>query len=178
MGAAAGLVLGGATPADPGVRSVVALDAATGRRVAARPLPVDGSFALAYEHSAYRAPALELFSARCRDLAAGVPTKRKITTRCGRFVMYGVASPNEAVLDYYAVAGSRTRVAGWWLLRLDRPQEFDELPLIGTPVGRRTLVSAAGCVPLYPSAGAYDLRIRIAPSHPAGRPVPCARTPL
>ena len=159
------VLLGGAAPAPPGmvsaVRSVVAEDAATGRRIAARPLPPDGSFALAYEHSAYHAPARELFTA--------LPPS-------GRFVMYGVASPNEAVLDYYAVAGSRSRVAGWWLLRLDRPQSFEELPLIGTPIGRRTLVTAAGCVPLYPRAGSYDLRIRIAPSRPAGRQAPC--TPL
>jgi hypothetical protein len=164
---AAGLALGGAAPSAPmsdgGVRSVVAVDAATGRRVAARPLPAAGSFALAYVHSAYHAPAVELFTT---------------TTGGGRFVMYGIASPNEAVLDYYAVAGTRTRVAGWWLLRLDRPQGFDVLPLIGTPVGRRTLVSAAGCVPLYPATGSYDLRIRIAPSRPAGRPVPCTKTPV
>jgi hypothetical protein len=152
-------VLGGAAPAnqsdDMGVRSVVAVDAATGRTIAARPLSPGDRFALAYTHSAYRAPTVELFAAAGHG-----------------FTMYGVASPNEAVLDYYAVRGIRTRVSGWWVLRLDRPQAFAELSLIGTPVGRRTLVSA-GCVPLYPPVGTYDLRIRIAASHPAGRSMPC-----
>jgi hypothetical protein len=158
------LVLGGAGPGPPGGLgagpgrgpwSVVAEDA-DGALVAARSLPVDGTFALAYEHSAYRAPAVEVF------IAAG-----------SRFTMYAVASPNEAVLDYYAVAGSRSAASGWWVLRLDRPQVFDELSLIATPIGRRTLVAGLDCVPLYPAAGASDLRIRITPGHPVGRTEPC-----
>ncbi|HEU5156749.1 MAG TPA: hypothetical protein VFU43_07105 [Streptosporangiaceae bacterium] len=158
--AAAALSLGGAAPPGPGAWSVVALDAATGRPVAARPLPASGAFALAYVHSAYRAPTAELFAAAGR-----------------RFTMYAVASPNEAVLDYYAVPGARARRMGWWVLRLDRPVLLDELSLIGTPVGRRTLVTAAGCVPLYPRFGAYDLRIRVMAGHRAGAPVPCPPGP-
>jgi hypothetical protein len=152
---AGGLLLAGAAPPGPVAWSVVA-ERPGGAAVAARPLPVGGRFALAYEHSAYHAPTEELF----------------VASR-GRFTMYAIASPNEAVLDYYAVAGPRTRMSGWWVQRLDRPQVFDELALIATPVGRRTLVTASSCVPLYPHSGAYDLRIRVAPSRPAGRSAPC-----
>jgi hypothetical protein len=154
--AAAGLALGGAAPADQGAWSVVALDAATGRPVAARPLPATGTFALAYVHSAYRAPTAELFTAAGRH-----------------FTMYAVASPNEAVLDYYAVPGPRARHAGWWMLRLDRPVVLGELSLIGTPIGRRTLVTASGCAALYPRSGAYDLRVRVMAEHRVGAAVPC-----
>ncbi|MCW2904502.1 MAG: hypothetical protein JWO67_6767 [Streptosporangiaceae bacterium] len=164
--AAAGLfaglcLLGGAASSEAAARPIpgtwsVAADRLDGAQLAARPLPRDGSFALAYEHSAYLAPAVELFA------AAG-----------DRFTMYGLASPNEAVLDYYEVAGRRTRVLGWWVLRLDRPQAFRQLPLIATPVGRRTLVVGDACVPLYPSSGSYDLRIRIRPVRQAGRTGPC-----
>jgi hypothetical protein len=158
--AAAGLALGGAAPAGPGAWSVVALDAATGRPVAARPLPAAGTFALAYTHSAYRAPTAELFAAAGR-----------------RFTMYAVASPNEAVLDYYAVPGTRTRRAGWWVLRLDRPLVLGEVPLFGTSVGRRTLVTASGCAALYPRSGAYDLRVRVMAGNRAGAAVPCPPSP-
>ena len=107
-GAVAALALGGAGRVpDVGRWSVVAEDA-DGAVVAVRSLPAgDGMFALAYEHSAYHAPAVEVFT------AAG-----------SRFTMAVVASPNEAVLDYYAVAGARSPASGWWVLRLDRPQVF------------------------------------------------------
>jgi hypothetical protein len=154
--AVAGLALGGAAPAGPGAWSVMALDAATGRPVAARPLPATGTFALAYVHSAYRAPTAELFAAAGR-----------------RFTMYAVASPNEAVLDYYAVPGTRARLAGWWVLRLDRSVAFGEVPLIGTPVGGRTLVTASGCAALYPRSGAHDLRVRVMAGRRTGAAVPC-----
>jgi hypothetical protein len=121
-----------------------------GTMVAAHALPADGTFALAYVHSAYHAPTVEVFRAAGR-----------------RFIMYAVASPNEAVLDYYAVAGPRSTISGWWVLRLDDPQDFDALPLIATPVGRRTLVTGRDCVPLYPAGGAYDLNIRIVQGRPA-----------
>ncbi|MGH3388598.1 MAG: hypothetical protein ACRDOO_06945 [Actinomadura sp.] len=156
-GAVAVLALGGASPApDAGRWSVVAEDA-SGAMVAARTLPPDGTFALAYEHSAYHAPAVEVFA------AAG-----------SRFTMYAVGSPNEAVLDYYAVAGTRSSASGWWLLRLEQPQVFDELPLIATPTGRRALVAGLDCVPLYPAEGAADLRIRITHDRlTGGRTEPC-----
>lgn len=152
------------TSAQPGGRNDTGTDTGAGMDtvagtgvgtvVAARALPDDGTFALAYVHSAYRAPTVEVFSAAGR-----------------RFTMYAIASPNEAVLDYYAVAGPRSASSGWWVLRLDEPQVFDELPLIATPVGRRTLVTGRDCVPLYPARGAYDLRIRIIRGRPATRPV-------
>jgi hypothetical protein len=134
----------------------IAVELPDGTMVASRPVPAGGSFALAYEHSAYRAPAVEIF-----------------VVRGGRFTMEAVASPNEAVLDYYAVPGRRVRTSGWWLLRPEAPQRFGELPLIATPVGRRTLVAGGSCTPLYPPSGAYDLRIRIERRRPAGRTVAC-----
>jgi hypothetical protein len=153
----AALALGGGGPVPSAVgRSVVAAGA-DGAAVAARPLPAGGGFALAYLHSAYHAPAVEVF-----------------TATGSRFTMSAVASPNEAVLDYYAVAGSRSPASGWWVLRLDRPQVFDELPLIATPTGRRMLVAGSDCVPLYPASGASELRIGIARGRlVAGRAAPC-----
>ncbi|MBC6459867.1 hypothetical protein [Actinomadura sp. HBU206391] len=162
------LLLGGSAAADDpsggpsgggdgGAWSIVA-ERAGGTPLVARPLPAGGSFALAYEHSAYRSPAVEVFAAAEHG-----------------FTMYALASPNEAVLDYYEVEGTRTRLAtsGWWVLRLARPHTYEALPLIATPLGRRTLVAGPDCVPLYPRSGAYDLRIRVTRARPAGRTAPC-----
>jgi hypothetical protein len=153
--AAGGLVVGGGAPSVAGSPSIVAVRAG-GAVAAARPLPAGGSFALFYEHSAYRAPTVEVFA------VAG-----------HRFTMYAVASLNEAVLDYYEVEGVRSRLLGWWVLRLRAPQTIDELSLIATPVGLRTLVAGPECVPLYPRIGSYRLRIRVARSRPAGGTRPC-----
>jgi hypothetical protein len=157
--AAVTLVLCGAAaslgPSDGAGWSIVA-ERAGGAALAARPLPAGGSFALAYEHSAYRAPAVEIFAVAGRG-----------------FTMYALASPNEAVLDYYAVDGPRAHVSGWWVQRLARPQTFATLSLIATPLGRRTLVTGPVCLPLYPRSGAYDLRLRVTRARPAGRTAPC-----
>ena len=53
-------------------------------------LPASGRFAIEYRHSYYRVPAREEF-------AAGE----------SGFRMVGVGSPNEAVLDYYELAGTK-----------------------------------------------------------------------
>jgi hypothetical protein len=157
----AALLLGGVTVSDGsldgGEWSVVA-ERAGGSVLVARPPTPGGPFALAYVHSAYRSPAVELFGVAGRG-----------------FTMYALASPNEAVLDYYEVEGTRTRLAGtaWWVLRLARPSAHTELSLIATPLGRRTLVTGSVCLPLYPRTGAYDLRIRVMRARPTGRTTPC-----
>ena len=95
MGAAvAALLAAGLSAADGAPRAVVVRDAA-GEVVARETLSANGEFALAYRHSVYRAPARELFEAR----GSG-------------FSLRALASPRAAVLDYYALAGPRTRVKG------------------------------------------------------------------
>jgi Domain of unknown function (DUF1850) len=84
-------------------------------------LPPSGRFALEYRHSYYRVPARESFAAD----GSG-------------FRMVSVASPSEAVLDYYALAGTKRR-GGWMRLDVAEPRRFERLPLIATAVGRRTL---------------------------------------
>ncbi|GAA2088337.1 DUF1850 domain-containing protein [Actinomadura alba] len=142
---------------DAGEWSIVA-ERAGGSALVARPPAAGGSFALAYEHSAYRSPAVELFAVAGQG-----------------FTMYALASTNEAVLDYYDLEGTRTRLAGtgWWVLRPAWPRTYAELSLIATPLGRRTLVAGSVCLPLYPRAGAYDLRIRVMRTRPTGRTAPC-----
>lgn len=108
-----------------------------GGTVAELALPRSGAFALAYRHSYYRRPAVERFRA-----GAG-----------GSFRLVAISSPSEAVLDYYDVAGARTRRGGWWTLRLARPAGFRELPLAATAVGRRTLVAGGRRAPLYGGDG-------------------------
>jgi hypothetical protein len=112
-------------------RAVVAV-AGEGGPVAARPLPADGRFDLSYLHSYYRVEAVESFRA----------------SPGGGFDLVGVASPSEAVLDYYGLPGERRRDGGW--LRLDPrpPRHFSALPLAATPLGRRTLVVGAERVAL------------------------------
>jgi hypothetical protein len=141
IGAAA--VLAGCGAGDEGPR-VVVRDAG-GERVAASELPSSGRFALDYRHSVYRAPAQERFRA-----AGG-----------GAFVLEAIASPSEAVLDYYALEGQRTRRAGVWVLRPERPARFEGLALAGTAVGRRTLVVAGRRTALW-SRGGGVRHVRIA----------------
>lgn len=114
-------------------RSVVVRDQ-DGDVLADARLPVSGRFALAYRHSYYRVPARESFTAD----ASG-------------FRMVEVASPSEAVLDYYELAGTK-RHGGWMRLEPARPQHFERLPLIATETGRRTLEVAGRSYPLYAGA--------------------------
>jgi Domain of unknown function (DUF1850) len=101
-----------------------------GRTVAA--LPAADGFALTYRHSYYRQPAVERF---------------RVTN--GGFRLVEIASPSEAVLDYYDVEGTRSRRGGWWTLRLARPARFRRMPLAATALGRRTLVAGGRRVALY-----------------------------
>ena len=126
-------VAGGGSP------QVVARTAG-GETVAA--LPVARGFALEYVHSYYRRPARETFRLR-----AG-----------GGFELVAIASPSEAVLDYYEIAGERSRRGGWWTLRPARAPRFETLALAATDVGRRTLVAQGRRAPLF---GGGDVHLRI-----------------
>jgi Domain of unknown function (DUF1850) len=103
-----------------------------GRELASVPLPASGRFALAYRHSVYRAKVTETFA------AAG-----------GGFRLVEVASPSEAVLDYYELEGRRGRAGGWRRLEPAASPRLDALPLVATEVGRRTLVVEGRRLPLF-----------------------------
>jgi hypothetical protein len=98
---------------------------AQGEVIAALPLGRGERFSLTYRHSVLHAPAREEFTA--------APD--------GSFRLTAVVSPDEAVLDYYAVPGERTWDEGRWRLDLADPPAFRELPLIATARGGRTLVA-------------------------------------
>jgi hypothetical protein len=116
-----------------GGRSIVVRDQ-DGDVLAEASLPASGRFAIAYRHSYYRVPARESFAA---DVSG--------------FRMVEVSSPSEAVLDYYELAGTKRR-GGWMRLRPARPRHFERLPLIATPIGRRTLEVEGRRYPLYAGA--------------------------
>jgi hypothetical protein len=130
--AALALAGGAAAARSDGPARVVAHDRGGGT-VAQLRLPASGAFALAYRHSIYRRPAVERFRAAAD----------------GAFELVEIASPSQAVLDYYEAEGERIRSGGWWTLRLARPARFESMALAATAVGRRTLVAGAQRVPLY-----------------------------
>jgi hypothetical protein len=103
-----------------------------GRRVASVPLPPSGRFALQYVHSVYRARVTETFA------AAG-----------DGFRLVAVASPSEAVLDYYELEGRRRAEGGWRRLEPAASPRLDRLPLVATELGRRTLVVDGRRLPLF-----------------------------
>jgi hypothetical protein len=140
---AAALAGGAAVSADDPVR-VVATDR-DGDAVAGLALPRSGAFALTYRHSYYRRPAVERFAA----------------VDDGSFRLVEIASPSEAVLDYYDVPGTRARRGGWWTLKLARPARFERMRLIATALGRRTLVADGRRAPLYEKARAVHLTITV-----------------
>jgi Domain of unknown function (DUF1850) len=108
-----------------------------GRELADVRLPAGGRFALQYRHSVYQAEVTETFAATD-----------------GGFRLVAVASPSEAVLDYYELAGRRGRDGGWWRLEPDATPRLDALPLLATGVGRRTLVVGDRRLPLFDPGGA------------------------
>jgi hypothetical protein len=108
-----------------------------GRELASVPLPASGEFALRYRHSVYRAEVTETFA------AAG-----------GGFRLVAVASPSEAVLDYYELEGRRTAAGGWRRLAPAATPRLEALPLVATDVGRRTLEVGGRRLPLYHEGGA------------------------
>jgi hypothetical protein len=107
-----------------------------GRQLASVRLPEGGRFALQYRHSVYQAEVTETFA------ATG-----------GGFRLVAVASPSEAVLDYYELEGRRGRDGGWWRLEPDATPRLDALPLLATEVGRRTLVVEDRRLPLFDPGG-------------------------
>jgi hypothetical protein len=113
-----------------GGRSVVVRGQA-GDVLAEAGLPASGSFAIEYRHSYY-----------------GVPARESFTADESGFRMVEVASPSEAVLDYYELAGTKRR-GGWMRLIPARPRHFERLPLIATAVGQRTLEVGGRRYPLY-----------------------------
>ena len=136
------VVLAATAEGDAGPRVVVRT--AAGDEVAGA--DAGRGFALAYRHSVYRVPAEERFRA-----AAG-----------GGFDLVEIASPSEAVLDYYALDGRKARRGVTWVLRPARPPHFSVLALAGTRVGRRTLVAAGRRTPLWrPDGRAAHLRITV-----------------
>ena len=126
MAALAGALLA----AGCGGRTVVVRDDG-GRVLVEAQLPESGRFALEYRHSYYRVPAREEFRAG----GSG-------------FQMVGVGSPSEAVLDYYAIPGTK-HLGPWATLAPASPRSFERLPLIATAKGRRTLTVGGHRYPLY-----------------------------
>lgn len=123
--AVAGPRLGGGDPA------VVVADE-RGRELASVPLPEDHRFALTYRHSVYQAEVTETFA-----------------VTGGGFRLVAVASPSEAVLDYYELEGRRVADHGWRLEPAATTPRLASLPLVATEVGRRTLVAGDRRLPLF-----------------------------
>jgi len=135
LGVALLLVFAGAFAADWG-ESVVVRD--TGERVLSRSsLPGSGEFSVEYVHSYYEVPAAEHFVAGDDE----------------GFELVGISSPSEAVLDYYELEGSKTVDGEWVRLVPEERQHFEELPLVGTTRGQRTLVLHDRRVPLFAESG-------------------------
>ena len=116
-----------------GGRSVVVRDE-DGDVLAEARLPASGRFAIEYRHSYY-----------------GVPAREAFTADESGFRMVEVASPSEAVLDYYELAGTKRR-SGWMRLSPARSRHFERLPLIATALGRRTLEVGGRRYALYDGA--------------------------
>ena len=129
VGVAVAAAAVGAPWRDAGAAVVVADE--RGREVASVPLPPSGRFALQYRHSVYRAEVTETFAA----------------TDSG-FRLVAVASPSEAVLDYYELEGRRVADQGGRLEPAATPR-LASLPLVATEVGRRTLVVGDRRLPLF-----------------------------
>ena len=121
-----------------------------GRAVAREELAGSGRFEIEYVHSYYRAPVVERF------VADGE----------GGFALVGISSTNDGVLDYYAVPGRKAADGRWLNLELDREQSFEELPLIATPKGRKTLVVSGERFPLFGEGGPAHLTLRVEKDSP------------
>ena len=75
-----------------------------GDTVAELELPRSGAFALTYRHP-----------------TTAAPRSSGSSPAATAFRLVEIASPSEAVLDYYDVEGARSRSGGWWRLKLARP---------------------------------------------------------
>ena len=134
--------------ADWGV-SVVVRDT-DGRVVSRSSLPDSGEFGIEYVHSYYGDPAYEHFSADPR----------------GGFELVGISSPNEAVLDYYELEGRKEADGEQMHLVPHEARRFEELPLVGTATGRKTLVVSDERLPLYTDDGPAHLTLRLEENAP------------
>jgi hypothetical protein len=132
---AAGILTG--TRADDGGGPAVVVADEQGRRVASLPLPAAGRFALRYRHSVYRAEVTETFA---------------LTP--GGFQLVAVASPSDAVLDFYDLEGRRRSDGRWRRLEPTGTPSLASLPVLATEVGRRTLVVGDQTLPLFTEDGA------------------------
>jgi hypothetical protein len=103
-----------------------------GRTIESLPLPAAGGFEMYFRQSIYDADAYEYF----------------IANHDTGFDLVALRSTNEGVLDYYALEGRRTHIGPWIHMVLDQPQHFDRLPIIGTRLGRRTLIVGERRLPL------------------------------
>ncbi|MDQ4064289.1 MAG: hypothetical protein M3122_10525 [Actinomycetota bacterium] len=137
------LCIAGLYAADFG-SSVVVQDAGSAE-VYRYSLPGSGEFGIEYIHSYYEVSATEHFVAR----------------RDGSFELVEVSSPSEAVLDYYEIEGRKSVDGEWISLTLDEPRLLEELPLIGTEKGERTLVVSDERLPLYEADGPRHVNIRV-----------------
>ena len=135
LGVALLLIFAGAFAVDWG-ESVVVRDAG-GRAVSRSPLPGSGEFSVEYVHSYYKVPAAEHFVAGEDE----------------GFELVGVSSPSEAVLDYYRLGGSKTTDGERMRLVPEERKRFEELALIGTETGQRTLTLHDRRVPLFAESG-------------------------
>lgn len=113
--------------------------------VAREELPVSGRFEIEYVHSYYRAPTVERF----------------VADDGGGFSLVGISSTSDGVLDYYAVGGRKSVDGRWLSLKLDREQHFEELPLIATAKGEKTLVVSGERVPLFEGDDPVHLTLRV-----------------
>jgi hypothetical protein len=144
LGVALLLVFAGAFAADWG-ESVVVRDAG-GRELFRSSLPRSGEFSVEYVHSYYEVPAAEHFVAGDDE----------------GFELVGISSPSEAVLDYYELEGRKEAADSERMrLLLEEARRFEELPLIGTEKGRRTMVVSGERVPLYGEGEPRHVTIRV-----------------
>lgn len=144
LGVALLLVFAGAFATDWG-ESVVVRDAG-GRELSRSSLPGSGEFSVEYVHSYYEVPAAEHFVAGDDE----------------GFELVGISSPSEAVLDYYELEGRKEAADGERMRLLpEETRRFEELPLIGTETGRRTMVVSGERVPLYGEGGPCHVTIRV-----------------
>ncbi len=137
------LALAGTLAIDLG--SSVLVHDADGRTVARAALPDSRRFGIEYVHSYYEVPATEHF----------------VTEEDGSFELVEISSLSEAVLDYYELEGRKEAGEDLSSLAPDSPQRFDELPLIGTEKGERTLVVSGERFPLYEEDGPRHVTLRV-----------------
>ena len=120
----------------PQRRVVTVASAPDGRTIESLPLPPAGRFEMYFRQSIYDADAYESFVA---DGDAG-------------FTLVALRSTNQGS---WTTTRSRRhpRLGPWIHMVLDRPQHFDRLPVVGTRLGRRTLIVGDRRLPLAGADG-------------------------